>query len=168
LPFSLPLPSVSDRILFSEVYHNTPETQTDESYNHPEDLEHFAHHEAIERKEAEKEAVYEGITVEEALAQHEHDGEPAAKSSSVPAEEDHIHAQVDDRLAPKYTRVPKPEKADPVQKYINAKQQGSKQEVWGEGDAGYKTPKNPSEKMRKNIPYKACVPRLLIRIRTSD
>lgn len=24
-----------------ELYHSTPETQTDESYNHPEDLEHF-------------------------------------------------------------------------------------------------------------------------------
>lgn len=24
-----------------ELYHNTPETQTDESYTHPEDIEHF-------------------------------------------------------------------------------------------------------------------------------
>ncbi|KAH8998777.1 hypothetical protein EDB86DRAFT_761244 [Lactarius hatsudake] len=54
-----------------EQFHNTPETQTDESYNHPEDIEHFAQHEAIERKEAEREAKFQGITVEEALAQHE-------------------------------------------------------------------------------------------------
>ncbi|KAJ8455426.1 hypothetical protein ONZ45_g18949 [Pleurotus djamor] len=36
-----------------EMYHSTPETQTDESYNHPEDLEHFAQHDAIEHQEAE-------------------------------------------------------------------------------------------------------------------
>ncbi|KAF5383366.1 hypothetical protein D9757_008408 [Collybiopsis confluens] len=54
-----------------EEFHSTPETQTDESYNHPEDIEHFAMHEQIERKEAEKEAKYQGISVDEALAQHE-------------------------------------------------------------------------------------------------
>ena len=54
------------------MYHSTPETQTDESYNHPEDIEHFAQHEQIEREEAEREAKFQGISVEEALAQHEH------------------------------------------------------------------------------------------------
>jgi len=34
-----------------ELYHNTPETQTDEAYNHPEDIEHFRNHEAIEAEE---------------------------------------------------------------------------------------------------------------------
>lgn len=143
------------------MYHNTPETQTDESYNHPEDIEHFAHHEEIERKEAEKEAVYEGITVEEALAQHEHDGEPMAKpdhSEQVPLNDGPgiiEHAHVDERLAPKYTRVPKPDKADPVEKFRDAKQQGSAHGDWGEGNSGYKTPKTPGEKLRKNTPYKA-------------
>lgn len=59
------------------MYHSTPETQTDESYTHAEDLEHFAQHEDIERKEAEKEAEYQGISVEEALAAHEPHDEPA-------------------------------------------------------------------------------------------
>jgi nucleobindin len=143
------------------MYHNTPETQTDESYNHPEDLEHFAHHEAIERKEAEKEAAYQGITVEEALAQHEHDGEPIPKpdAGQVPLNEGgapaHPHDdQGDERLAPKYTRMPKPEKVDPVQKYVDAKKGSQSQEQWGEGSGGYKIPKGPGEKLRKNVPYK--------------
>ena len=49
----------------AEQYHSTPETQTDESYTHPEDIEHFAHHEEIERQEAEREARFQGISVEE-------------------------------------------------------------------------------------------------------
>lgn len=49
-----------------EIYHNTPETQTDEAYNHPEDVEHFAHHEAIEREEEQRERHAEGMpTIEE-------------------------------------------------------------------------------------------------------
>jgi hypothetical protein len=152
------------------MYHNTPETQTDESYTHPEDLEHFAHHEEIERKEAEKEAAFEGITVEEALAQHEHDGEPRSQQTqasqdgeqtSLPLEgadsstPEHPH---DDQKAsqkpsiPQYTRA---EKGDPVQKFLNAKQGSDAQNDWGQGDSGYKSPRSPSEKMRKNVPYKA-------------
>ena len=72
-----PLSQSTNRV--TEQYHSTPETQTEESYIHPEDLEHFAHHEAIERQEAEREAKYQGITVEEALAQHDPEVEaPAA------------------------------------------------------------------------------------------
>lgn len=68
-----------------EIYHNTPETQTDESYNHPEDIEHFSQHEAIEKQEIIKEAKFQGISVEEAQAAHdahEHEG-----STETPSEE---------------------------------------------------------------------------------
>lgn len=33
-----------DSYSHEELYHNTPETQTDESYTHPEDIEHFRNH----------------------------------------------------------------------------------------------------------------------------
>lgn len=62
----------------AEEFHSTPETQTDEAYNHPEDIEHFAHHEEIEHQEAEREARFQGITVDEALAQHEPEQQPAS------------------------------------------------------------------------------------------
>lgn len=82
--------------LFSaEMYHNTPETQTDEAYNHPEDIEHFAQHEQIERDEAEREAKFQGITVDEALAQHDH-FEPIPGDA---APGDAAHADDSDKVA---------------------------------------------------------------------
>ncbi|EST07299.1 RNA recognition motif domain protein [Kalmanozyma brasiliensis GHG001] len=44
-----------------ELYHNTPETQTDDAYSHKEDLEHFAHHEKIEKEEEKRERKAEGL-----------------------------------------------------------------------------------------------------------
>ncbi|SJX66296.1 related to SSP120-secretory protein [Sporisorium reilianum f. sp. reilianum] len=44
-----------------ELYHNTPETQTDDAYNHKEDLEHFAHHDQIEKEEEQRERKAEGL-----------------------------------------------------------------------------------------------------------
>ncbi|GAA5962411.1 hypothetical protein JCM3765_004285 [Sporobolomyces pararoseus] len=43
-----------------EKYHNTPETQREEDYIHPEDIEHFMSHEQIEAEEEEKVAVFTG------------------------------------------------------------------------------------------------------------
>ncbi|EIN14359.1 precursor to secretory protein Ssp120 [Punctularia strigosozonata HHB-11173 SS5] len=155
-----------------EIYHNTPETQTDESYTHPEDLEHFAHHEEIERKEAEKEAAYQGISVEEAIAQHEeHEAPPPSQpDSQVPLADDvpagniapappHDDQQLSDQPLkepplPKVTRVTPPEKMDPVERYREAKKASGEQEGWGQGNSGYKAPKTPTERMRKNLPYK--------------
>ncbi|PWN52787.1 hypothetical protein IE53DRAFT_404967 [Violaceomyces palustris] len=49
-----------------EIYHSTPETQTDESYTHKEDLEHFAKHDKIEAEEERRERKAEGMpTIEE-------------------------------------------------------------------------------------------------------
>ncbi|PCH34092.1 hypothetical protein WOLCODRAFT_22453 [Wolfiporia cocos MD-104 SS10] len=125
-----------------EQYHSTPETQTDESYVHPEDLEHFAQHEAIEREEAEREARFQGISVEEALKQHEPE----------PAEPEHANAQEGEAqkpIVPKISR-PKPESDDPAVRFSSAKGSGQ----WGEGEAGYKPPKSPSDRLKKNLPYK--------------
>ncbi|KAF8131644.1 hypothetical protein EV363DRAFT_1330615 [Boletus edulis] len=119
-----------------EEYHSTLETQTDEAYNHPEDIEHFAHHEKIELLEAEREARFQGITVEEALRAHEHDTPPNAESAP----------------RPKITRgAPK---QDPADKYKNIAKEKENQSEWGTGEQGYKQPKSPVEKMRKNLPYK--------------
>jgi len=43
-----------------EQYHNTPETQREEDYIHPEDIEHFMSHEQIEAEEDEKVALFTG------------------------------------------------------------------------------------------------------------
>ncbi|KAI0778682.1 hypothetical protein BD413DRAFT_510964 [Trametes elegans] len=141
-----------------EQFHSTPDTQTDESYTHPEDYEHFAHHEQIERQEAEREAKFQGVSVEEVISQHEEHPEqhPPAGEPQVVVQnphEDHAEPPVVGS-PPKITRVAPPEKQDPAVRFANVKAEADEQGEWGSGSAGYKPPKSPSEKMRKNLPYK--------------
>ncbi|KAI0800775.1 precursor to secretory protein Ssp120 [Fomes fomentarius] len=138
-----------------EQFHSTPETQTDEAYNHPEDLEHFAHHEQIERIEAEREAKFQGISVEEVIEQHDHHDEPQQQEHTEGGAADpQFVAQNphDDQLEPpppvledppassgsdpkKITRVPPPEKQDPIAKYAKVKAEAEQQ---GEKNLPYK------------------------------
>ncbi|KAG6813246.1 hypothetical protein H0H92_012883 [Tricholoma furcatifolium] len=131
----------------SEQYHSTPETQTDESYTHPEDLEHFAQHEAIERTEAEKEAKFQGISVEEVIQQHEE-----AEAASNANKDSDEGSQTQDASAPKITRVTPPEKQDPSVRFRDASAEAKSKGEWGSD--GLRVPTNPSDRMRKNLPYK--------------
>ncbi|TCD67609.1 hypothetical protein EIP91_012241 [Steccherinum ochraceum] len=132
-----------------EQFHNTEETQTDDSYTHPEDLEHFAHHEAIERIEAEREAKFQGISVEEALAQHEpHEHEEPPKVEQQPGDGQQAPESAPGDGKPRFTRPP-PE--DPIERFQKAKAAGEHGE-WG--DDGYNPPKSPTERLKKNLPYK--------------
>jgi hypothetical protein len=111
-------------------------------------LEHFAHHAEIEHKEAEREAAFEGVSVEEVLASLEKaaaaeaanqnpDGSPKAVPASKPV-----------------TRITPPEKQDPAIKFKDAQTEGARKGEWGTGSEGYKPPTDPSDKLRKNLPYK--------------
>ncbi|ESK96124.1 precursor to secretory protein [Moniliophthora roreri MCA 2997] len=150
-----------------EEFHSTPETQTDESYTHPEDIEHFAQHEAIEMREAEKEAKFQGISVEEVLAQHAEAEAAAAAAAAArpetnqePMGAEHPHAEQGGADSPpsvpnpRITRVTPPEKQDPAQRFRSAKAEADKKGEWGSGSDGYKRPVKPEDKMRKNLPYK--------------
>lgn len=158
-----------------EEFHNTPETQTDESYVHAEDLEHFAQHEAIERQEAVKEAEFQGISVDEAIAQHApHDETHKDAGAGTGAPQDNAQVPVDplhdasstadphDAVlespgvpkVPKINRQTPPEKKDPAERFQDAKKESSKHGEWGTGDGGYNRPATPGERMRKNVPYK--------------
>ncbi|KAN0121620.1 hypothetical protein V8E52_003516 [Russula decolorans] len=133
-----------------EQYHSTPETQDASAYVHPEDIEHFSHHEFIEREEAEREAVFQGISVEEAVAQHT-EPPPASDDQHPPAE----GAKVDEQEVPKkFERLPRPEEQDPALRFSRAKSESEAHGDWGSGEAGYKPPTTPGERMRKNLPYK--------------
>jgi len=120
-----------------EQYHSTPETQTDESYTHPEDLEHFAQHQAIERKEAEREAKYQGVPVEEILKVQEDVINAAQKQNS------------DGSQAPLKPVKRVAENQDPLAKFKNAQSEGTRKGEWGTGEGGYKPPTEASDKMRK-------------------
>ncbi|SCV67869.1 BQ2448_5480 [Microbotryum intermedium] len=47
-----------------EMYHNTPETQGEDSYIHPEDIEHFMAHDQIEQEENERVLEFQGLRSE--------------------------------------------------------------------------------------------------------
>jgi hypothetical protein len=115
-----------------EKYHSTPETQTDESYNHPEDIEHFSHHQAIEKIEAEREAKFQGISTEE-LLKHVKDAEEEAKRDPSPKQ---------------IVRIIPPEKRDPETRFKDAQSEGALKGEWGSGEAGYKAPIDASDKLR--------------------
>ncbi|KAM0788410.1 hypothetical protein ACM66B_001547 [Microbotryomycetes sp. NB124-2] len=76
-----------------EQYHNTPETQNEEDYIHPEDIEHFMRHEALEMEEesrirefiGDEEADLEGIGGDEEpllQGQEQHDSQPNAAAGA--------------------------------------------------------------------------------------
>lgn len=144
----------------TEEYHSTPETQTDEAYNHPEDIEHFASHEKIEVQEAVREAKFQGISVEEALAQHEpppEDPNAPVPESSTSNDSSNVVAEGGDVAqepvaAPgkkvQVQRQPSPDSVDPAIRFREAKAESEKHGEWGSGDSGYQFPGSPSEKMR--------------------
>jgi len=150
-----------------EEFHSTPETQTDESYNHPEDLEHFAHHESIEHVEAEREAKFQGVSVDDLIQERlavaqaiesAASASAAAASSKAAAIGDTSvgtpvgeGTRTDAASKPKVTRITPPEKQDPAIKYAGAKPDGAE---WGTGPDGFNPPSKPDDKMRKNVPYK--------------
>jgi hypothetical protein len=98
----------------------------------------------IELEEYQREAKFQGISVDEVLKQHDH-----AHQDQPPVEPDAEPAS-----NPKFTRIRPPENQDPRVKYSDAVQGKKSQPEWGTGDQGYKPPKSPGEKMRKNVPYK--------------
>lgn len=135
-----------------EQYHSTPETQTDESYIHPEDIEHFSHHDDIERQEYEREARYQGISVDEAARAH--DEPPVHSPSEVHQQEPMDANQAASAPKPKITRGIPPERLDPSVRYQSIGKDSAGQSEWGTGEQGYKQPKSPAERLRKNVPYK--------------
>ncbi|KAG9085400.1 hypothetical protein FS749_004455 [Ceratobasidium sp. UAMH 11750] len=122
-----------------ELYHNTPETQTDESYNHPEDIEHFAHHEEIERLELERERKYEGLA-----ADGVHAAEPDKSGGSEP----------EFKPSPKYTYTRARKDGQVAGQLDDLKREAAGKDAWGTGEAGYKRPKEAADRLRKNVPYK--------------
>lgn len=98
-------------------------------------MEHFAQHEAIERKEAEREAKFQGVPVEEILK----------------AQEDVINAQKpnpDGSQAPFKPVQRVPENQDALVRFKNAQSEGARKGEWGTGEDGYKPPTEASDKMR--------------------
>ncbi|GJJ13161.1 hypothetical protein Clacol_007412 [Clathrus columnatus] len=154
----------------SEVYHSTPETQTDESYNHPEDIEHFAMHEKIEADEDARERKFQGIPEDQPLNSahdHEHADTPQSKPEAPGGEslapemsqaphphDDQQVFEADEKHFPIPQRETPPEKLPPEVKFQKAALEGRNKDEWGQGTEGYSRPRTAADKMRKNLPYK--------------
>ena len=99
-------------------------------------MEHFAQHQAIELKEAEREAKFQGVSVEEILKEQENlSAQSNSDESQVP-------------VSKPVNRVPLREKQDPLVKFKNAQSEGAQKGEWGTGEGGYKPPTEASDKMR--------------------
>ncbi|EJD54552.1 hypothetical protein AURDEDRAFT_110142 [Auricularia subglabra TFB-10046 SS5] len=166
-----------------ELYHSSPDTQTDEAYNHPEDDEHFANHEHIEAEEERRERVFQGLPPEGGEGHgHEHDATPAPPAQETPSSASSAPAATPDasdpgtppppvdplahphddqnvfkepeKPKPKIVRSDPPEKQNPTVRFKDAKNSAETKPEWGKGDDGYKRPKTPADKLRRNVPYK--------------
>jgi len=51
-----------------------------------------------------------------------------------------------------YQRPPK--RPDPKEHLKGAIREATEKSAWGTGEEGFKRPKSPSDKLRKNVPYK--------------
>ena len=101
-------------------------------------MEHFAQFQDIERKEAEREAKYQGVPVELILR----------------AQENLINAQKSnpDRSQAPFKSVKPvklvPENQDILEKRNDAQSEGAHKGEWGTGEAAYKPPTQAIDKMR--------------------
>ena len=104
-------------------------------------------HEAIELEEENKERRYKGMPeIKNLKDAHPEDSDPLVANSESPSDSSGVQRPI--------TRQTPPEKQPPSVKYKDAPEQAKKKPEWGEGEAGYKRPKNAADKLRKNMPYK--------------
>lgn len=114
-----------------ERFHNTPETQQEETYTHPEDIAHFSHHEEIEVKEDEMERIAQGLPEDENTIEYRRQREShAAVERERERRIEAARAQAD-----KYSTI-----------HEEAQRRGS----W----SGFKKPVDQADRLRKNVPYK--------------
>ena len=156
-----------------ELYHNTPETQTEEAYTHPEDLAHFEHHEDIEREEEDKARKAQGlpptdpnIPLDDQTAQPDHDAIDARNAQADQQRQQvfvaggsgtgKAQAGLDDPTPEEAARRERAKQArDQSKRLSDAKKEAQNRGAWGEGgDSGFKKPKDQADRLRDRIPYK--------------
>ncbi|WVR03980.1 hypothetical protein IAU60_000979 [Kwoniella sp. DSM 27419] len=153
-----------------ELYHSTPETQTDESYNHPEDIQHFKHHAAIEDEEDARERKFEGLANDADLSKdhvahdpldvHAHaSGEGPSGAAATPQQTLKPGDEVDPRPAGGVHTIERANPAAQPQRIMNG---DSARPVWdaakeaakaAPGYDGHARPRNAEERLRAGVPY---------------
>ncbi|ORY88887.1 hypothetical protein BCR35DRAFT_276524 [Leucosporidium creatinivorum] len=149
-----------------EQFHNTPETQNEEDYIHPEDIEHFMAHEQIEAEEEERIREFQGLPVDEELASAAHPNDPTSPDSTeeglnavqqqqvlggagvVGGEEAGIPSSAEEQARAERAAFAKAQAA----KFGKDVKEASKRGEWGSDQFG--KPRDAADRLRKNVPYK--------------
>jgi hypothetical protein len=166
-----------------EMYHSTPETQTEESYTHPEDIAHFEHHEDIERAEEDRARKAQGLPptdpnrpLDEQTEQPDHDEKEAALFEKERAQalaangmEQQVFAAAAGKAASDLNNDDDDSNVSPEEKARMARSRAAKEQArklndqsrqaaergaWGEKGEGFKKPKDNVDRLREKIPYK--------------
>ncbi|ODN80739.1 hypothetical protein, variant [Cryptococcus amylolentus CBS 6039] len=155
-----------------ELYHSTPETQTDESYSHPEDIQHFRHHAEIEDEEDSRERKFEGLSNDanlekdhvaaDPLDHHAHaPGEGPPADDIPPLAEGEENLKPGDEVDPPAPKPVVPKRVDPdaaPQRILDGGKvgdlEGLKEVAQGQPGYGGGRPRTPEERLRSGVPYK--------------
>jgi nucleobindin len=129
-----------------EIYHNTPATQTDQAYNHPEDIEHFSHHAEIELNEDNL------LRVAQGLKPLDENGNEMDMPVKKPKEE-YGHALGEESEQHVFQGVYKGEEETErqIERFANARNEADRRGAW-KGAEG--RPKDLADRLRKAVPYK--------------
>lgn len=166
------------------MYHSTPETQTEESYTHPEDIAHFEHHEDIEREEEDKVRKAQGLpptdpnkSLDEQTEQPDHDEKEAMlfeKQRSANLANNGMEQQIFDAAASsgqqrnidkdqeeaglseeeKARKKRSRESQEQSRKLKEQSKKAAERGAWGDKGEGFKKPKDKIDRLRDKIPYK--------------
>jgi hypothetical protein len=119
-----------------ELYHSTPETQTEEAYSHPEDVRHFAQHEAIEAQEEELARKAQGLPP---LADDPHADQQVLAAAAA------ADAARAGRVAAARSQAAK---------FAGVKEEAGRRGEWGQDGKGFRRAKDTADRLRINVPYK--------------
>lgn len=158
------------------MYHNTPETQTEEAYTHPEDIAHFERHEEIERAEEDKVRKAQGLPptdpnrpLDEQTEQPDHDEKEAALFERERAralagnglEQQVFQASSSDgsdssKLSDEEkARIERSREANEQSRKLKEQsKKAAERGAWGEKGEGFRKPKDKIDRLREKIPYK--------------
>jgi hypothetical protein len=130
-----------------ELYHNSEDTQTDESYTHPEDIKHFANHEKIEAEEEALALKAQGLPadpeIEKLRGASPDEVAAAALGQEPPAKQAVFDAAERARLARAAAAQSQ------ANKYRAAAAEASKRGPWSED---FKRPRDKADKLRVGVP----------------
>lgn len=143
-----------------ELYHNSEDTQTDESYTHPEDIKHFANHEKIEAEEEALVRKAQGLPADPDVERNR-GATPDEIAAAIIAQQDG-NGDVPKQAVFDANERARQDRAAAAKaqasKYRAAAQEAAKRGPW---DSGFQRPKDKADRLRVGVPC-VCSPPLCL------